>query len=124
LFVDAGYSEPEQARVGHAMKIHRAFQVLFLGTWLVSFGSWFPIATVEDRALMRPDHRTDEFSRALNIKGVVRYVTPTEEVIDGIATKAFFIGSIACGFAAIGMAVAKRREAQDRSKTATGAQQA
>jgi hypothetical protein len=106
------------------MTIHRAFQVLFLGTWLVSFGSWFPIAAVEDRALMHPGHRTDEFSRALNIKGIVRYVTPTEEVIDGLATKAFFIGSIACGFAAIGMAVAKRRDSQGKSKTATSAQQA
>jgi hypothetical protein len=102
------------------MKLHRAFQISFLGAWLVSFGSWFPIATVEDRALMHPDHRTDEFSRALNIKGVVRYVTPTEEVIDALAIKAFFIGSIACGFAAIGMAVAKRIDAQDRSKAATG----
>jgi len=107
------------------MKIHKAFQISFLGAWLVSFGSWFPIATVEDRALMHPDHRTNEFSRAINIRGVVRYVTPTEEVVDGLATKAFFIGSIACGFAAIGMAVAKRRNAQDESKTATGgAQQA
>ena len=99
------------------MKIHKAFQISFLGAWLVSFGSWFPIATIEDRALMHPGHRTDEFSRPLNIKGVVRYVTPTEEVVDGLATKAFFIGSIACGFAAIGMAVAKRRNAQDKSKT-------
>ena len=89
----------------------------------MSFGSWFPIATVEDRALMHPDHRTDEFSRPLNIKGVVRYVTPTEEIIDGLATKAFFIGSIACGFAAIGMALAKRRDAQDRSKPATSSAQ-
>jgi hypothetical protein len=89
----------------------------------VSFGSWFPIATIEDRALMHPDHRTDEFSQALNIKGVVRYVTPTEEVIDGLATKAFFIGSIACGFAAIGLAVAKRRDVQGKSKTATNSVQ-
>jgi hypothetical protein len=71
------------------MKIHKAFRILFLGAWLVSFGSWFPIATVEDRALMHPDHRTDEFSRPLNIKGVVRYVTPTEEIIDDLATKSF-----------------------------------
>ena len=105
------------------MKIHKAFQIVFLGTWLVSFGSWFPIATVEDRALMHPNHRTDEFSRPLNIKGIVRYVTPTEEVVDGLATKAFFIGSIACGFAAIGMAVAKRRDAQAKSNTATGSAQ-
>jgi len=74
---------------------------------------------------MRPNHRTDEFSRPLNIKGTVRYVTPTEEVVDGLATKAFFIGSIACGFAAIGMAVTKRRDAQDKSEPATdSAQQA
>jgi len=107
------------------MKMHRAFQILFLGAWFASFGSWFPIATVEDRALMHPDHRTNEFSRPLNIKGVVRYVTPTEEVVDGLATKAFFIASIACGFAAIGMAIAKRRDAQDKSKTESGrAQQA
>jgi len=107
------------------MKTHKAFQISFLGAWLVSFGSWFPIATVEDRALMHPDRRTDEFSRAINIRGVVRYVTPTEEVVDGLATKAFFIGSIACGFAAVGMAIAKRRDEQDKSKTATGgAQQA
>jgi hypothetical protein len=111
--------------VSHAvlMKIHKAFQILFLGAWLVSFGSWFPIATVEDRALMHPDHPTDEFSRPLNIKGVVRYVTPAEEVVDGLATKAFFIGSIACGFAAIGMAVAKRREARGKSNTAVGSTQ-
>jgi len=107
------------------MKIHKAFRILFLGAWLVSFGSWFPIATVEDRALMHPDHRTDEFSRPLNIKGVVRYVAPAEEVTDGLATKAFFVGSVACGFAAIGMALAKRRDAQDKSKPVTGgAQQA
>jgi hypothetical protein len=105
------------------MKIYRALQILFLGAWFVSFGSWVPIATVEDRALMRSDHRTDEFNRPLNIKGVVRYVTPTEEVVDGLATKAFFIGSIACGFAAIGMAVAKRRDAKDKSKTAAGSTQ-
>jgi len=105
------------------MRTHKVFQILFLGAWLVSFGSWFPIATVEDRALMHPDHRTDEFSRPLNIKGVVRYVTPTEEVVDGLATKAFFIGSIACGFAAIGMAVAKRRDVQDKSKAAAGSTQ-
>jgi hypothetical protein len=103
--------------------MHRAFQILFLATWLVSFGSWFPIATVEDRALMHPNHRTDEFSRPLNIKGVVRYVTPAEEVVDGLATEAFFIGSIACGFAAIGMAVAKRRQGQGKSNTATGSVQ-
>jgi hypothetical protein len=102
------------------MKMHKASQIIFLGAWVVSFGSWFPIATVEDRALMHPDHRTDEFSRPLNIKGVVRYVTPAEEITDAIATKAFFIGSITCGFAAIGMALAKRREAQDKSKPATG----
>jgi hypothetical protein len=105
------------------MKIHRAFQIVFLSTWLVSFGSWFPIATVEDRALMHPSHRTDEFSRPLNIKGVVRYVTPTEEVIDGLATKAFFIGSIACGFAAVGMAMARRRDAQAESKDPSGSAQ-
>jgi hypothetical protein len=105
------------------MKIHRAFQILFLGAWLVTFGSWFPIATIEDRALMHPDHRTDEFSQTLNIKGVVRYVTPTEELVDGLATKAFFMGSIACGFAAIGMAVAKRLDARSKSKTATGSAQ-
>jgi len=105
------------------MKIHRTFQALFLGAWLVSFGSWFPIATVEDRALMHPDHRTDEFSRPLSIKGVVRYVTPAEELTDGLATKAFFIGSIVCGFAAIGMAVAKRADGRGRSNTATGGQQ-
>jgi hypothetical protein len=107
------------------MRTHKAFQVLFLGSWLVSFGSWFPIATIEDRALMHPDRRTDEFSQPLEIRGAVRYVTPTEAVVDKLATKAFFIGSIACGFAAIGMALAKRRDAQDRSKAATGgAQQA
>jgi hypothetical protein len=100
------------------MKIHGAFQILFLGAWLVSFGSWFPIAAVEDRALMHPNHRTDEFSRPLNIKGFVRYVTPTEEVVDGLATKAFFFGSIACGFAAVGMAAAKRRDVRGKSKTA------
>jgi hypothetical protein len=55
----------------------------------------------------------------------VRYVTPAEEITDGLATKAFFVGSVACGFAAIGMALAKRRDAQDKSKPVTGgAQQA
>ena len=74
---------------------------------------------------MHPGHRTDEFSRSLNIKGVVRYVTPSEEFIDSLATKAFFIGSIACGFAAIGMAVANRFDERSKSKTAAGgAQQA
>ena len=74
---------------------------------------------------MHPGRRTDEFSRPLNIKGVVRYVTPSEEFIDGLATKAFFIGSIACGFAAIGMAVTKRFDERSKSNTAAGgAQQA
>jgi hypothetical protein len=90
----------------------------------VSFGSWFPIAAIEDRALMHPDHRTDEFSRSLNIRGVVRYVTPTEEVIDGLATKTFFIASIACGFAAIGMAVGKRLDDRKPNPAANSAQQA
>jgi len=72
---------------------------------------------------MHPGHRTDEFSRSLNIKGVVRYVTPSEEFIDSLATKAFFIGSIACGFAAIGLAVAKRRDARGKSNAATGSAQ-
>jgi hypothetical protein len=125
LFVDPQLSQRNAIASGHAilMKMHRAFQIFFLGAWFVSFGSWFPIATVEDRALMRPDHRTDEFSRPLNIKGVVRYVTPTEEVVDDVSTKAFFIGSVACGFAAIGMAIAKRRAPQDEPKTATGSVQ-
>ncbi len=70
---------------------------------------------------MHPDHPTDEFSRPLNIKGIVRYVTPSEELVDGLATKAFFIGSIACGFAAIGMAVAKRFD--ERSESAAGSAQ-
>lgn len=74
---------------------------------------------------MHPGHRTDEFSRPVNIKGVVRFVTPSEELVDGLATKAFFIGSIACGFAAIGMAVTKRLDERGKSSTAAdGAQQA
>jgi hypothetical protein len=53
----------------------------------------------------------------------VSYVTPSEEIIDGLAAKAFSIASIACGFAAIGMTVAKRRDAQDKSKAAAGSAQ-
>jgi hypothetical protein len=103
--------------------MRRLFQISFLGAWLVSFGSWFPIATVEDGALMHPEHRTEEYSRPLNVKGVVRYVTPTEAFIDRVATMAFFVGSLVCGFAAVGMEVAKRLDARSKSKTATGSAQ-
>jgi hypothetical protein len=97
--------------------MQRAFKVLFVIAWIVGIGSWFPLERVEDGALSRPDHPTDQYSRPLHIKGVVRYVTPTEELVDGIAYKAFMISWLVGALAAAGIMVAKRIDARRKSNT-------
>ena len=88
--------------------MQKAFKVLFVVAWIVGLGSWFPLERIEDGALSHPDHPADQYSQPLHIKGVVRYVTPTEKLIDGIAYKTL-IGSWAIGaLAAAGIVATKK----------------
>jgi hypothetical protein len=58
----------------------------------IAMASWIPLAEVEDRALLHPDHATAAYTVPLHIKGVVRYVTPDQKWWDQIGQLGFWGG--------------------------------
>jgi biotin transporter BioY len=62
--------------------------------WLVGIISLCILAEVEDTALKQPSRPTAEFSQPMNVKGVVRYVTPGQARADEIAHWTLFGGAL------------------------------
>jgi hypothetical protein len=63
--------------------------------WLLGMLSWFPMAEIESAALSQPDHPTGQFTQPMDVKGVVRYVTPKQATIDEISRWGFLGGWLA-----------------------------
>ncbi len=63
-----------------------ALGVAFL---LISSTAWFVMFQIETAALRRPDHAIGQYTAPLHVKGVVRYVTPQEQLWDSVAQNVF-----------------------------------
>ena len=57
--------------------------------WCVGIVSGIELFSIESKVLLQPDHPTAQYSRPMHLKGVVRYVTPSQEMWDGLAFKGF-----------------------------------
>lgn len=60
--------------------------------WLVVMLSWFLSAEIEIAAISQPNRPTGQFTQPMNLKGVVRYVTPKQATIDEISNWGFLGG--------------------------------
>jgi hypothetical protein len=76
-----------------------ALNIIFGIAWVVGMVSWFPGAEIEAAALKQPNHPTAEYTEPMHLKGVVRYVTPTQAEISEI-TRWTFLGGCLVGFGA------------------------
>jgi hypothetical protein len=80
-------AKPEaQSRRGPIFKLAIAIP------WLLMMLSWFPMAEIETAALSQPHRPSGQFTQPINVKGVVRYVTPKQASIDQICRWTFFGG--------------------------------
>lgn len=63
--------------------------------------AWFVSQRIETQALWQPHHSTAPYTRPIEVKGVIRYATPGQEVWDLWARRvilgAWFIGFVAFG---------------------------
>jgi Na+/melibiose symporter-like transporter len=80
------------------------FGAIFAAAWLLGAASWFAMAYIETNGLSQPDHSVGAYVVPVHLKSVVRYMTPTQALIDRIARWTFF-GCIGGGMA---MALAAR----------------
>ena len=78
---------------------HKALRTIAYAVWGTAIVSWFPMAYIETAALQQPDHPVGEYSEPMHVKGVVRYVTPSQKLWDDVAQVGFF-GGIASFFVA------------------------
>jgi hypothetical protein len=71
--------------------------------------SWYPVAYIETNALSQPDHAIGQYTVPAHLKGVVRYMTPAQAMIDKVAGWMFF-GSLVpvLGFVAINRFLKKK----------------
>jgi len=69
--------------------------VAFVAMWTLMMVSWFPMSSIETKALSQPDHYAAPYIRPMHLKGVIRYVTPDQEKWDGLAHTGFFGGWVA-----------------------------
>jgi Na+/melibiose symporter-like transporter len=58
--------------------------------WPLGIASWFALAYIETNALSQPDHSVGAYVVPVHLKSVVRYMTPTQVLIDRIASWIFF----------------------------------
>lgn len=62
-----------------------AISYIAILAWGVGFASFFPMASIETKALSQPDHFARPYIKPMHLKGVVRYVTASQETEDRIA---------------------------------------
>jgi hypothetical protein len=62
--------------------------------WIYAI-SFIAMVVVEFRAFDQPSHQTAEYTRPMQVKSVVRYVTPMQERIDVLAHWGAFGGLVA-----------------------------
>ncbi len=83
--------------------------------WAIGMASWFPMAEIESSALSQPDRPTAQFIQPLHLKGVVRYVTPRQALIDEWSHRMFVASWLIGGVAAITyFALEKRQRSKAR----------
>jgi hypothetical protein len=70
-----------------------ALVALFCTFWFANVLSWYANAYIETNALSQPDHAAGQYTVPSHLKGVVRYMTPAQAIIDNVAHWIFF-GSI------------------------------
>jgi hypothetical protein len=84
------------AGTGHDQPLPvRILRWIGMGGWAIGFISWFLLAGVETAALHQPTEPTGEYSVPLNVKCVVRYVTPDQALYDKLAFIGFVGGLLA-----------------------------
>ncbi len=83
----------------------RILSIVAVAVWAFGMASWFPLASIENGALSHPDHAVGQLTAPLQVKGVVRYVTPRDALIDQIAQVTF----VGCVLTFIAIAVTLRR---------------
>ena len=57
---------------------------------LIGGAAWSVMASIENRGGFYPDHASGPYTTPLQIKGVMRYVTPADAVRDHVANWVFF----------------------------------
>jgi hypothetical protein len=65
--------------------MERAFKGIYFIAWAIMVASWFPLASIESKALSQPNHYSAPYTQPMKLKGVVRYVTPSQEWWDSAA---------------------------------------
>ena len=53
--------------------------LLAIVAWGLAFTSFFPAAQIESAALFQPHHPSGAYTRPIEVKGAVRYITPEQK---------------------------------------------
>jgi hypothetical protein len=74
--------------------VARLFRWIAVAAWAIGIFSWSLGAWIETAALHQPSEPSGEYSVPMQVKGVVRYVTPDQQFYDTLAHVGF-VGGIA-----------------------------
>jgi hypothetical protein len=76
-------------KMGLAGVVQMILLFVIIISWGIGMLSWLPMAEIETQALSQPHRPTGQFSQPMEVKGVVRYVTPTQRKVDDLAQWGF-----------------------------------
>jgi hypothetical protein len=109
IFLPFGRAEPGATKEDCTREVPAIVKRVVIVAILLSMISWFPSAYIETNALSQPDHAVGQYTVPTNLKGVVRYMTPTQAMIDEVAHWIFWGGAVPVGIFVILRFINKKR---------------
>ena len=90
IFLPFGRAEHGATKEDGTREVPVILKGVFFVAIFVGMISWFPSAYIETNALSQPDHAIGQYTVPTDLKGVVRYMTPAQALIDKVAGWMFF----------------------------------